>query len=206
VIRHRDRRDARVDRTLGLVDPVDALHHEVPVPLFTQPRHVGPGGRRCLHPVDVGIEETGHGVVADRVVRHTERGETPRERPLEGPARADDSLVEVPREDSEVHLLGDVGTAPVAGGVERPVEGEDDPDGAGGLGPLESGDHRVLVAGPIDLEERLAVRLDDLLDRLAGERAETHRDATSCGSGSNRHLGAGVDGLDAGGRDHHRHR
>ena len=59
---------------------------------------------------------------------------------------------------------------------------EDHADGTGGLRPLHASDHRVLVAGPVDLEEGLAVDLDDVLDRHRRERRQAHRDAVGSGS------------------------
>ena len=61
-------------------------------------------------------------------------------------------------------------------------------------------------ARPVDLEERLRVGGDDLLDRLAGERAQAHRRAARRRGAGDRDLAVGVDRLHAGGRDDHRQR
>ena len=59
----------------------------------------------------------------------------------------------------------------------------------------------VPAAAPVHLEEGLRVGGDDLLDRLAGERAEAHRRAPGGGGPGDGDLAVGVDGLHAGGRD-----
>src|SRR5699024_4378003 len=70
----------------------------------------------------------------------------------------------------EVHRRRDRRRAPVATVGERPVERDDEADRAGPPGPLHPGQDVVLRPGPVELEERLRVGGDDLLDRLGGER------------------------------------
>ena len=77
----------------------------------------------------------------------------------------------------EVHRLRDRRAAPVARVHERPVEREDHADRAGRLRPLHASDHRVTVARPVDLEQRLRVGGDHLVHRLRRERAQAHHDA-----------------------------
>ena len=101
---------------------------------------------------------------------------------------------------------GICGTAPVAAVRERPVERDDEPLRTGAPGTVHDRRHALARAQPVHLEERLRVGLDDLLDRLAPERAETHggpRRRRRAGDGD---LAARADRLDAGGRDDHRHR
>ena len=106
----------------------------------------------------------------------------------------------------QVDALGDQRAAPVPGVRERPVGGQDQPDRTGRPGPLDAGDDGVASAGPVGLEQRLRVGRDDVLDRLAGERAEPDGDATRRGGAGDGDLTVGVHGLHAGRRDEHRHR
>ena len=106
----------------------------------------------------------------------------------------------------QVHLLRDLRAAPVPAVREAPVGGDDQPDRAGGAGPLDPRGDRVAVAQPVDLEEGLGVGGDDLFDRLAGERRQPHRGAAGGGRAGDGHLAVGVHGLHAGRRDQHRQR
>ncbi len=106
----------------------------------------------------------------------------------------------------EVDLVGDPRAAPVAAVRERPVERDDHPDRAGGPGALEPRRDLVARAAPVDLEERLGVGRDHLLDRLARERAEPDRRAASGRGARDRELAVGMDRLHAGRRDQHRQR
>ena len=119
-----------------VVDPHDALEHERPVPLLAQPGDVVPRRRRRLHPLAVGAEERrrgsppggamfGHGQVraAARCVANVAQ-----------PARRSSDLGRELEHRLEVELLGDRRAAPVAAVRERPVERDDQPDGAGRRG------------------------------------------------------------------------
>ena len=72
----------------------------------------------------------------------------------------------------QVHGLGDGGAAPVAPVGERPVQGGDETDRAGGPGRSTRAGDLIPRADPVDLEEGLGARRHDVLDRHAGEGAE----------------------------------
>ena len=67
------------------------------------------------------------------------------------------------------------------------------------------GDH-VAPARPVDLEEQLRVGGDHVLDRLAGERRQSHRRAARRGRAGHGHLAVRIDRLHTGRRDDHRQR
>ena len=89
---------------------------------------------------------------------------------------------------------------------ERPVEREDHADGACGSGPFHPSDHRVAVAGPVDLEQRLGIGADHVVHRHRRERAEAHHHAPGGRGSGDSDLAVRVHRLDACRADHHRHR
>ena len=80
------------------------------------------------------------------------------------------------------------------------------PHCAGPPGPLSACRPVVASADPAGLEKRLQAGRDDLLRRLAGERAQAHRDTAGGGGTGDRHCTVGMHGLDPGRGDDHRKR
>ena len=174
----------------------------------TEPGDVVPRRRRRLHPLAVGARRTSAPVALGvGEVGHLEAGRPAAgPGPAQQPSRLGDHAGELADHRRDVDPLGDLRAAPVPGVGERPVGGQDQPDGTGCPGALDAGDDGVAPAGPVGLEERLRVGGDDVLDRLAGERAEPDGDATRRGGPGDGDLAVGMDGLHAGRRDEHRHR
>ena len=77
------------------------------------------------------------------------------------------------------------------------------PDGAGLACALHPRRDRVPAAEPVHLEEELGVGRDDLFDRLAGERRQTHRGAARGGRPRDGDLTVRVHRLHTRRRDHH---
>jgi hypothetical protein len=86
--------------------------------------------------------------------------------------------------------------------AKTPVGCDDEADGAGSARPLHAGRDGVAVAEPVQLKEEFGVRRDDLFDRLAGERRQSHHRSAGGGRACECHLAVGMHGLDAGRRDH----
>ena len=197
MVGHRDRRGADVHRPLGVIDSHNALDHARAVPLGAQPGQVVPRGGRGLYPLTVGGEESGRLLPRDRHVRHGETGRSAGPQPTDEPPGSPDHFGRQLAQGRKVELLGDERASPVAAVHERPVEGHDEPDGTGSLGPLQTLLDAVPRARPIGLEERLRIGGDDLLDGLAAERTERHRRTTGGGGTGDGDLGAGMHGLHA---------
>jgi hypothetical protein len=87
---------------------------------------------------------------------------------------------------------------------ERPVRGRNQAHRAGLPSPLDALGDRVAPARPVDLEEQLRVAGDNLFDRLAGERGQSHRRAARRSGPRHGHFTVWVDRLHAGGRDDYR--
>ena len=126
-----------------------------------------------------------------------------KERNQRGLARASGAKRSIAR---RFTVSGMVGTAPVPAMGEGPVERRDQPDGAGGAGPLDPRQDLVPRADPVDLEERLGAGGHHVLDGHAGERAQAHGGAPGRRRPRHGHLALGVHGLDAGRGDEDRER
>ncbi len=207
MVGHRNGRNPGVHGTFGVIDAHHSFEHEGPAPQFPNPGDVLPGGRWGAHPLAVGGEERRAGVAAAvGLVRGGQRRRFERLGPLQEPARPHHALRGHLDRGADVHLLRDLGTAPVAAVRETPVGGDDQADGAGGAGPLHPTGDGVAVAEPVDLEEGLGIGGDDLFDRLAGEGRQPHGGSAGGRGPGDGHLTVGVDRLNTGGRDDHRHR
>ena len=206
MVGHRDRAHAGVDGSLRVVDPGHALEHERAAPLLAQPGDVVPGRRRRLHPLAVGAEEGRPGSPAAArlgTVRSGMRRAWRTASSQRGCARASGAYRSIV---AEIDPLRDGAGCPSRGRREGPVKRDDQPD-APAVARARSAP-RSSSREPIqyDLEERLRVGGDDLLDRLAGEGTQPHHRAARRGGSGDRDLAVRVDGLDAGRRDQHRQR
>ncbi|PQM46519.1 hypothetical protein C1Y40_03306 [Mycobacterium talmoniae] len=206
MIRHRDRRNTSVHSTFGVVDAHHAFQHERSAPQLTQPGDVLPGRRRGPHPFAVGVKERRPGFAAAALVGHPQLRWAQMFAPAPQVARFGEHFRGHPQHGAQVHLLGDLGAAPVAPVREGPVGGGDQPDRPGRAGPLHPLGDRVATAQPVDLEEHLGVGVDDVLDRLTGERGQPHGGAAGGRGARHRDFPVRVDGLHTGRRDDHRQR
>ena len=139
VVGHRDRADAGVHRPLRVVHPDHALEQERAAPLLAQPGQVVPARRRGLHPLAVRVEERRRVLAGQGHVRHAEVRRPAGPRVPGQPAGPDDRLRGVPHHGPQVDPVRDRRAAPVPRMREGPVRGDDQPDGAGGPGPLRPG-------------------------------------------------------------------
>ena len=203
VVRHRDRGDAGVDGALGVVDPHDALEHERPAPLLTQPRDVVPRRQRRLHPLAVRAEE-----------RRAVPGRAAPGSGWSGPGSCRSSRTRTTTSGGVMPSGANwsIALRSIFSGMDglpqsRPYENDQSmvmirPGRTGGAGALHPLEQHVAAADPVHLEERLRVGRRDLLDRLAGERAQTDRRSPCRRGTGDRDLAVGVHGLHTGRRDH----
>src|SRR4029450_2762720 len=101
---------------------------------------------------------------------------------------------------------GGGGSPPVPAMREGPVEGEDEAGGTRRAGLLDTAEHVVAGSDPVDLEQGLRVGRHHLVQRPAGEGAETEGGTAGGGGAGHGQLPVGVHRLHAGGRANHRQR
>ena len=164
------------------------------------------GGRR-LHPLAVGAEERRRRLAGRGHVRTVRSGRAAGAGPVDEPARAGRAprarAGASPRRSSWSGIHG-LPQSRLCENVQSSVTII--PTAPAARARSSRARDLLARAAPVDLEERLGVGRDDLLDRLAGERAESHRRAARGGGARDRDLAVGMDGLHAGRRDDHRER
>ena len=209
VVGHRDRGDAGVDGAAGVVDAHDALEHERAVPLLAQPGDVVPGRRRRLHPLAVGAEERRRRLAGPAAMFGTVRSGSC---PVAARSRAASAAAQRPAGANRTIALRSIFSGMHGLPQSRPVENDQSrvtisptAPAAGRARPAAS--IRSRVPDPVDLEERLRVGGDDLLDRLAARTSDSPMAVPARGGGAgDGDLAVGMDGLHAGRGDEHRQR
>ena len=166
-------RDPGVGRPPGVVHPDHALEHERAAPLLAQPAHVVPGRQRGPSTARTRRRTWGAAPRAGHVRDRQVGGLPVRAKPASQRGRistsgANRTMVLRSRRSG---MAGLPQSRPMG---ERPVQGQDQPHRPGGAGPLDAAAICSRDPGPVDLEERLGVGRNDLLERLAGERAQAH--------------------------------
>ena len=158
MVRHRDRRDAGIDRPLGIIDAITPLSMNGPPHCSrSQATSSQVGGGVCIH-LAVRLEERRRAALPEVAKLGTSRpAADPRPSPTQQPSWFGDQRREGAASSSATSMrCGDQRAAPVAGMRERPVEWS----GSARLrrptcGPVDAGDEGVAPAGPIGLEEGL---------------------------------------------------
>src|SRR4029453_13650962 len=101
------------------------------------------------------------------------------------PAGVDEPLRGEAQQFAGGEVVGDVWAAPVPAVREGPVEGEDESGGTRGAGMLDTAEHVVAGADPVDLEQGLRGGRHHLTEGRGGKGTET--DGGTAGGGSGGH-------------------
>ena len=165
-------------------------------------REVLPGRRRRLHPLAVGAEERRRRAPGGASSGTVRSGEPPGARP----ARRASAAGRAPRARSAPSSCRSSCSGIVGLPQSRPCENVQSSVTISPAAPAaRARSTRAAIAlaraRPVDLEERLRVGRDDLLDRLARERAQAHRRPARRRRAGDGHLAVGVHRLHAGRRD-----